>query len=537
MADDLQRWIEHRPVEAAPLTASYAASKWLRRHRGLAVAALAVLTTLLAGLGGTGVALYQAGRERASAVASAGEAKRQAGRAEKVTRFLVDDMFGSLRPEVNRSREITVREIAQNATTRIPQQFGDDDQTRIIVQATLADVWLKIGENQRARDLYIDTLALAERLFGPDAPQLIEVLIGYAASLEFTGQHADQQNLARRALRIAEANFPVNSPVRIKALLALASAQRYMTDLAEARALLDRLPSLDNDQTELAVIALILKSDLLRGSPDVSQRASILEQALEKNVQLLGSDHPRNHDIRINLAYAYLSQARFEEAERLMRDDKVMADRLFAPESIQASEVQRLLAKSLAGQHRDAEAAAAYMRCLDITVAALGESNIVARNTLANTIEALTEAGMSTEAIPLAERSQRIEQALGQSNLDNTLAASRRYGRVLLQAGQNAQALQVAQTAAAVAEEYHNPFRIGVHRLLADALVANGRAIEGDQAFILAVSAAVDYVGENSPRIAEVLNNASQTLSRAGYPNLAAKYETLASFRAATGSR
>jgi len=229
VADDLQRWIDHRPVEAGPLTASYAASKWLRRHRGLAIAALAVLATLLAGLAGTGVALYQADRERASAVASAREAKRQAGRAEKVTRFLVDDMFGSLRPEVNRSREITVREIAENATNRIPQQFGDDDQTRIIVQTTLADVWLKIGENQRSRDLYADTLALAERLFGPDAPQLVEVLIGYASSLDFTGEHANQQHLARRALRIAEANFPENSPVRTRALLALASAERYST--------------------------------------------------------------------------------------------------------------------------------------------------------------------------------------------------------------------------------------------------------------------------------------------------------------------
>ena len=537
VADDLQRWIVHRPVEAGPLTASYTASKWLRRHRGLALAALAVLTTLLAGLVGTGVALFQAGQERASAVASAGEAKRQAGRAEKVTRFLVDDMFGSLRPEVNRSREITVREIAENATIRIPQQFGDDDQTRIIVQTTLADVWLKIGENQRARDLYADTLALAERLFGPDAPQLVEVLIGYAASLESTGQHADQQNLARRALQIAEANFPANSPVRIKALLALAGAQKYMTDLAEARALLDRLPQLDGDQTELAVIALILKSDLLRGSPDVRQRVSILEQALAKNIQLLGAIHPRNHDIRINLAFAYLNQSRFEEAELLMRDDKVMADRLFAPDSIQTADVQRLLAKSLSGQRRTAEAAAAFMQCLDITVAALGESNIVARSTLANTVEAFADAGMHAEAVSLAERSQRIERALGQSNLDNTLTASRRYGRMLLLAGQNAEALQVAQDALIVAEANRSPFRIGMQRLLADALMANGRASEADQAFMLAVSAAVDYVGENSPRIAEVLTNASQTLFRAGFPDLAAKYQTLATFNAATGGR
>ncbi len=537
VADDLQRWIDHRPVEAGPLTASYAASKWLRRHRGLAIAALAVLATLLAGLAGTGVALYHAGRERASAVASASEAKRQAGRAEKVTRFLVDDMFGSLRPEVTRSREITVREIAENATNRIPQQFGDDDQTRIIVQTTLADVWLKIGENQRSRDLYADTLALAEKLFGSDAPQLVEVLIGYAASLEFTGQHSTQQNLARRALRIAEANFAANSPVRIRALLALANAERYMTDLADARALLDRLSPLENDQSELAVSALILKSDLLRGSTDLSQRAPILEQALAKNVQLLGLDHPRNHEIRIKLAYAYLDQSRFQEAERLMLEHKALADRLFAPDSVQASEVQRLLAKSLAGQHRDAEAAAAYMRCLDIAIIALGETNIVARTTLGTTAEAFADAGMLTEAVALAERAQAIESSLGPTNLDNTLTASRRYGRVLLLAGQNAPALQVAQDGVALAEANNSAFRIGMRRLLGDALLANGRAAEGDLAFTQAVLAAVDYVGENSPRINEVLTNAFQSLSRAGYPDRAAKYATLASFRAATGPR
>jgi serine/threonine protein kinase len=80
-AEDLERWLRHEPVHAAPPAHTYRLRKFVRRHRSAAVAA-----TLVAVFGGGAVALWAAGRRddvaSAAAVAEArfDEAKRAADR-------------------------------------------------------------------------------------------------------------------------------------------------------------------------------------------------------------------------------------------------------------------------------------------------------------------------------------------------------------------------------------------------------------------------------------------------------------------------
>jgi serine/threonine protein kinase/tetratricopeptide (TPR) repeat protein len=60
LARDIERFLADEPVEARPPSASYRLRKALRRHRGPVLASALVLLTLLGGLVGTGVGLYQA---------------------------------------------------------------------------------------------------------------------------------------------------------------------------------------------------------------------------------------------------------------------------------------------------------------------------------------------------------------------------------------------------------------------------------------------------------------------------------------------
>ena len=64
LAADLQRWLEHRPVDAAQLGKGERVALWLRRNRLLAAAVGAVAIALIAG---TSIALWQANEARSQA--------------------------------------------------------------------------------------------------------------------------------------------------------------------------------------------------------------------------------------------------------------------------------------------------------------------------------------------------------------------------------------------------------------------------------------------------------------------------------------
>src|SRR5690606_28577611 len=76
LADDLQRYLQGRPVQAHPDSMGYRLGKFVRRHQvGLATAALALIAILAA----SGVALWQAE-----------QARRASADTELVNAFLVD---------------------------------------------------------------------------------------------------------------------------------------------------------------------------------------------------------------------------------------------------------------------------------------------------------------------------------------------------------------------------------------------------------------------------------------------------------------
>ncbi|MCB1566748.1 MAG: serine/threonine protein kinase [Rhodanobacteraceae bacterium] len=92
LADDLAAWTQGRPVAAVAAGRRYRLGKFLRRHRGLFIAATAVFLALVTGLAAT---LWQAGRARHEAEV----ARQQAQRAMAFNSY-IDEVFDSTNPSV-----------------------------------------------------------------------------------------------------------------------------------------------------------------------------------------------------------------------------------------------------------------------------------------------------------------------------------------------------------------------------------------------------------------------------------------------------
>ena len=101
LSDDLGRWLDGLPVAARTATMGYRARKFVRRNKGVVVAATLVAATLI---GATGVSLRQA--RRADEQAARAEAERANAEAERAN------------AESERARALDAARLAQSETSR-----------------------------------------------------------------------------------------------------------------------------------------------------------------------------------------------------------------------------------------------------------------------------------------------------------------------------------------------------------------------------------------------------------------------------------
>ncbi|MEQ1729984.1 MAG: serine/threonine-protein kinase, partial [Vicinamibacterales bacterium] len=138
LSDDVQRYIDQRPVLAHPSTVVYRAGKFLRRHTAAVIAAT---LAILAVVGGLGVSLWQADIARA-------ERDRATRRFEDVRR-LSNSLLFELSPRIERlpgataARDLLVRRALEYLDSLATESADDEG-----LQIELAAAYEKVGDLQ-----------------------------------------------------------------------------------------------------------------------------------------------------------------------------------------------------------------------------------------------------------------------------------------------------------------------------------------------------------------------------------------------------
>ena len=154
-AEDLQRHLTGRTVQARPASWSYRTGKFIARN-GLAVGAATVVVVAL--VCATAVSLSQAHRAREQAA----RAQQQAMRAEQVKDFVVS-LFEGADVDSGGRHQTTALDLLHGARDRLKVAPIADDATRIELLVTIGWALQGLGEYQGAEAL----LAEAAQLAGP----------------------------------------------------------------------------------------------------------------------------------------------------------------------------------------------------------------------------------------------------------------------------------------------------------------------------------------------------------------------------------
>jgi tetratricopeptide (TPR) repeat protein/predicted Ser/Thr protein kinase len=372
LVEDLQRWLDGHPVEAARAGILYRTGKFAYRHR-LALSMVASVFALL--LVATLASLHQAHKARA-----------EADRAEAVKQFLMS-MFQQARPGAG-DENPSARELLDQGASRLLHEMADQPRISGQLLNTIGNAYAHLGDYAQA-GAQLDRALAQLPAEGDTLRPRFDVLVDLVDLYSHQGKPEEGERHAQEALAIlAQLRAAAASPwrwLRDPARLApnyFGDAEQSLDsraedlDLARAR-LLDlrgeRATAIELRQRvadardarpdEHPTRIRAAQNDLalaLSESGRNDEAITRFERLLRDNERENGPGHASSITVRHNLALSLRRANRLDEAERIERDNAALAARVLPDTHPMQAYIANTLGGILRHQRRYAEAGQWY---------------------------------------------------------------------------------------------------------------------------------------------------------------------------------
>ena len=364
---DIERYLRHEPVMAAPPSRTYLLSKFVRRHRtGVAAAAL-VFVAMIVGLAGMAFGLLRA-------QAAERQAMREAAKTEAVNTFL-QDMLASATPALSQGGELTVREMLDQASTHADSSLQRDWDIEAAVRTTIGRTYEALGLFDQARPHLESALDLRKDALGPKDPQVAQSLHNLGRLRWDATDYDGAQKLISEALAIYRQNAG----------------------------------SEENAAACLNDLAVVLQS---RG--DFANAETMFREALAVRRQLLGNQNPEVAANLSNLAWVLFFNGRHEEAEAMFREGLEINRQTLGEEHPNTLQQMLNLAAVLRQRGKTAEAEELSLQSLGAMRKVLGAEHPTTLRAMMSLGEMYLEIGRGKDAKPILEEALAIgERTLG----------------------------------------------------------------------------------------------------------------------------
>jgi tetratricopeptide (TPR) repeat protein len=530
LAQDLEAWLEHRPVSARRPSLGYRLGLFIRRRRELAatLAALALIT-----VGGIAATLWQAGEARRQAE----EAMRAESRASAVAAFLTE-LFEASDPDVSGRSDPTASQLLAEGARRARTAFADQPALRGELLLLLARLHLKLGQRDEAeallqasgtQDSDDDLLAARawllasgiaydrgdgaaaasaaeaaiERLPAEASPALrADARMALALGQSRSGRTQEGAASARLALaegaadRVGEADrlALIGSALGLLAMVgAHAEAERLA---AEGWALLE---SGVGDATA-AFNLLSNHSLLLQDMGRLSEAVDLQRRALAMVEEAYPEAHRRRAGLLGNLGTRLNQLGRHEEAEAVLREALTSYARVYDRPNLHVAAVHNNFGLLLTQMDRHAEALPHLETALAVAREAFGEEDSRTLTARVNLAVSRSRMGEFEAALPeILDVLEVRRRALGDRH-PHVVSGMGLVADHFLRAGEPTEALAWAERALALQRASGAPataFTLALHTYHARALAALGRDQEADTALDEALSL-MDALGKDA---------------------------------------
>jgi tetratricopeptide (TPR) repeat protein len=312
LARDVDRYLRDEPVQACPPSASYRLKKFVRRNKVTVVAGLAVVLALVAGATLATIGFVQARYQARIAVAEA----------EKATAIsdLLQEALQSANPDKARGTDYTVRQLLDEISAGLKDQFQDRPEVEAALHATIGNSYRRLEKFDKAGSHLEAALDLRRKLFGSVSPEVADSLADYAWYLKELEDAKRAEAAAREAVAIhRKLRLPDDQAVKVLEALAIAIWQvpdmyRELEQIVEEiRSIADRNPDRYPQLANVLHWLAASTTDLVRGE-------QLAREAVELHRKLHGENHPETAYGLGTLAVALKDQYKLDEAEDCFRE-------------------------------------------------------------------------------------------------------------------------------------------------------------------------------------------------------------------------
>ena len=354
LAEDIDRYLDGRPVLAQADSVTYRASKFASRHKVGVVAAGVVLLSLI---GGAVATAWQAQQVRVQAAIASDEAAK----AQRVADLMVD-IFRLSDPSQSLGTTMTARQVLDEGADRIQREFEDQPLVKAQLLTRVAGVYGNLGLLDRGESLVRQAIDLQTTesedplLVGESYSQLGDLL-------EAEGRRDQSIEAYREAIALRSGSTEPDS-VTAHAQVNLAWALRDFGEHEEAEALFRTALATQKalgDQSSADVLSTY--SGLAAVLHDQGSRLaadSIFQTVIDRYGASDGAPHPLAATAMINVGMVRRLQDRLTEAAPLVETALEMRRRLYESGHPELTEAINEWGSVLHGLGRHREAVAVY---------------------------------------------------------------------------------------------------------------------------------------------------------------------------------
>jgi eukaryotic-like serine/threonine-protein kinase len=293
----------------------------------------------------------------------------------------------------------------------------DDDlpQARL-VESNIGETLRRMGEYERALDVYARSLDKARELTGPRHPAVATLLNNMAAVHQELGQSAQAFELLRQALELRTEAFGRQHPTVVATL---ANLGRNESDVGRHEEALELLGEALELQLTTGGRTQIMTSNILNnlgvahaGLRNFGEAIDFYEQALEVKEHLHGKEHPELAAALMNLGNAYGDDGRYELALEHVRRAVEHGEAGLAHDHPNLAVMRTSLGIALARVGRLEEARVAHEASLAVLERKLGPDHPVIFHPLYGLGTALLDLGREQEAAEPFRRASALSHGV-----------------------------------------------------------------------------------------------------------------------------
>ncbi len=554
LATELAKYLANEPVAAGPPSRGYRLKKFVRRHRGVVVAASLVLLALVAGTVGTTVGLVRANEQKriaqdselkATIAAKAESAARQVAQKrlaqiEKVNEVL-SSVFGNLDPDESERKvlpltariaerldraaavlqddamgdELTAAHLKQtigrsyawtgNGTKAIPLLLqaretisafkGPDDAEVLDCSEDLAGAYSVLGRQKEAVALYEEIEAKKKKELGPDHKDTLRSSFNLANALCLTYRDERAIKLHEHILERRRAILGPDHRDTLSSEVHLAKAYRLVGNWAKALPIYEEaLPKIKKSLGPKHVDTVDTMHNLAftyEALGEWQKSLPLLEDALVKNQLEWGPHHYRTFFSAANVAWAKLQSGKSKDGLPMLKDVLEECKERLGPDHTQTLYTMNLLGRAYNKVGEPAKAIPVFQQALAKRRVILGPTDADTLGTLNNLAQSYRFTGQSREALVLyREALDQLEPTLGPNHFQ-TLATAFNLGLAYKETNQPTQAVALLEKTLSKSKVVPGPH----HRLTIEITETLANLYETGQNYAKAEQAWSDLVG------------------------------------------